>query len=453
MTAILTDTLKKIMIQKIFDDVADSDQNYYITIGRSEGWDSSDTVPTGYNTIRDIRNARLGFQSMKSAEDVSFVVPRNNWSSGTIYSAWDDNCAGYPTNSYYIMNSSQQVYVCLHSPLTGTGSQITSTVEPSGTSAKAFTTVDAYVWKFLYSSSPTSISTFLTANYNPIKLALFSDSDAASVEQYSIQGSAVNGQITDIVVSTGGTGYGSTPAVTVIGDGDSAVSATATISSGVVIKIEIDNDSSAMGSGFNYAAVSFSGGSPTTVATARAVIAPGAGLGADPRDDLKATKLMFNTKPNGTESGSFIVDQDFRQVSLIRNPKIPVTDSDFIASVGSFLPTLIFDTVSVAFTPDKIINGGTSGASAYVDDFDSDTLYYHQTETTGFTAFAEGEAITETNGSGSGILDSAGVDGDSDAFTVAGINSFSGDILYFENRAAVERSTSQTEDIKVIIGL
>ena len=33
------------------------------------------------------------------------------------------------------------------------------------------------------------------------------------------------------------------------------------------------------------------------------------------------------------------------------------------------------------------------------------------------------------------------------------VNRFSGDILYIENRAAVARTASQTEDIKVIITL
>jgi len=78
-----------------------------------------------------------------------------------------------------------------------------------------------------------------------------------------------------------------------------------------------------------------------------------------------------------------------------------------------------------------------------VDTFDSDFLYYHQTEETGFTPFTNGEAITEDDGSGAGTADSAAVTLD--------INRLTGDILYIENRAAIDRSAEQTEDIKVIV--
>ena len=99
MTAIITQDFKKQIVQSIFNDVADSAERYYIGIGHSQDWDSADLAPTPIQSVRDIRNARLNLQSIKSAEDVSFVIPRNNWTSGTIYSAWDDNVAGYPSPS------------------------------------------------------------------------------------------------------------------------------------------------------------------------------------------------------------------------------------------------------------------------------------------------------------------------------------------------------------------
>ena len=75
-----------------------------------------------------------------------------------------------------------------------------------------------------------------------------------------------------------------------------------------------------MGQGYNFASVAITGGGGSGAA-ARAIIGPDSGLGADPRDDLRSTSLMFNTKPNGIEDSNFIVGQDFRQVALIRDPK------------------------------------------------------------------------------------------------------------------------------------
>ena len=160
---------------------------------------------------------------------------------------------------------------------------------------------------------------------------------------------------------------------------------------------------------------------------------------------------MFNTKPAGIEDSNFIIGQDFRQVALMRDPKKPTTDSDFSNSSGKVLRFLKLQAAANANFLDATITGGTSGAKALVDEVDSDRLYFHQTEDTGFKAFQEGEAIT--GGGQSGTLIAAGVDADSDAFTRDDVNKLSGQILYIENRAPVTRSVNQTEDIKVVITL
>lgn len=453
MTAIITHDFKKQIAQDLYDDVQDSAQRYYLAIGRSEDWDSSDTAPTPSQTLRDIRNARLSLQSLKTAEDISFVIPRNNWTSGTIYSGWDDNVAGHPATVYYVMTDANTVYICLRQGKNAMGSAVPSTVEPSGASTKAFTTSDGYVWKFLYSITALNASKFLTANFIPVRFVSSTDSSspALDIEQKNIQDAAVIGQITSIAVSNGGTGYTSAPSVTIVGDGTGA-SATATVSGGSVVKIEMDNDSSALGSGYNYAEVQLSGGGYTGIASARSILGPVGGFGADPRDDLRSASIMFNTKPSGEEGGDFVIDNDFRQIVLMKGVKKP-NDSDFTGSTGNLLNSLKLATVSSAFSPDKTIQGNVSGAKGYVDKYDvgNAKIYFHQNETTGFTSFSEGEVVSEINGSGSGTLDSAGVDSNGLADSVGDANPFSGTILYIDNRAAIERSVDQTEDLKAVI--
>lgn len=86
----------------------------------------------------------------------------------------------------------------------------------------------------------------------------------------------------------------------------------------------------------------------------------------------------------------------------------------------------------------------TSGAVAIIDDTnDSDTIWYHQNETTGFSSFQVAEEIqvvgnTNINGS---ITNK--VDGE--------FNQYTGELLYIDNRSAVTRSTDQTEDLKIVI--
>lgn len=455
MAAIITDLLKKTLMQHIVDDVADSAGRYYIGIGRSQDWDSSDTAPTPINSQREARNLRLNLQSIKSAESVSFVAPRYNWASGTIYSGWDDDVAGYPTNAYYVITDNNSVYICLKQGKDNTGATVTSTVQPTGSSTTSFKTADGYVWKFLYTLSAADASKYLSANYIPVKLQGLTDSNspANDIEQLAIQNAAIPGQIGNIKITSGGTGYSSAPTVSIVGDGDSA-QAFAVVSGGAVIDIRLDSNGSGTiyhGSGYTRANVVLTGGGYSTVATARATLSPKLGFGGDPRDDLKSTAIMFNTKPAGGESGKFLTDNDFRQIALFKNPQKSTIDSDYTQATGLSLRSLKLTLpVSAAFSADNTIQGASSGAKAIVDSFDSDTIYYHQTETTGFASFTSSESISETDGAGSGTLDSSGTWGNGD---VNLINYTKGDLLYIENRAAITRSAEQTEDIKVIIRL
>jgi hypothetical protein len=269
---------------------------------------------------------------------------------------------------------------------------------------------------------------------------------AIDQEQYGVQNAAIAGQISSITVTGGGTGYLTPPTVSIIGDGDSAT-AFATISSGAVVRIEMKDSAAGIlfrpGQGYNYAEVVFAGGSGTGAA-ARVNISPVNGFGANPIIDLKSAALMFNTKPAGAENDDFIINQDFRQVAIIRNP-LDSADANVTTATASALNYMTLSSITTAFTTDRTIQGGTSGAKAYIDRFDSDTIYYHQDTTTGFRSFQNGEAITETNGAGSGTIGTS--------LNIGDINKFTGEIFYIDNRAAIERSSAQTEDLKVIIQL
>ena len=164
---------------------------------------------------------------------------------------------------------------------------------------------------------------------------------------------------------------------------------------------------------------------------------------------------MFNTKLEGEENNALIVSNDFRQIGIIKNPQVgpDSADSDFEGTAANVLRKLKFGSIAANFSEDKTILGSTSSARAYIDKFDSNFVWYHQTDSTGFVSFIEGETVTETDGNGEGILDSASIDGDDLAYVAPTVDPFTGDILYLDNRAAIERDPNQTEDIKVIIQL
>jgi hypothetical protein len=376
----------------------------------------------------------------------SLVVPRNNWSNGRIYSPYDDRQQGYPTNPYYVKTDNNQVYVCLETGRNANGVAQPSTVEPTSSNLESFRLSDGYVWKFLYTISAQSAENFMSSNFMPVQKQGATDSNSTGIElkQESVQNAARPGEILSIIVTDGGTGYTSIPTVTITGPGTGA-SASATIDSatGEVVRVRMDPDSSTLKHGINYttASVSFSGGGGTGAA-ARAVLAfSDSGVGADPRIDLKSASVMFHTMIEGTDS-NFYVGQDFRQVGLIKNP-LNSGGALFTNTTGNALKNMTLSSIVSTFTVDKIIEGQTSLAQAYVDYIDSNKIYYHQTDTTGFTAFQDGEVLEETNGAGQGIIDSA--------LVAAQVDNQSGDLLYIDNRAPVSRTTSQAEDVKIII--
>lgn len=466
MVAIITDNFKRKFIDEIISDVGTS-SGYYVAIGRSEDWDSSDTVPNPTNSLAEQRRFRESMQSLKLGEDVSYVIPRNNWSSGTTYDAYDDAVGGYPSNAYYVITDELQVYICLQQGKTTAGVAVPSSIKPQGTGLDPSTKSDGYVWRYLYSLSAGRATKFQSSNYTPVEF-LDSSADPAGftvqqAEQRNTQYAAIKGEITDIAVTAGGSGYTSAPSVTIQGiqnayDGVPPKTATATaiVDNGTVVNITMDDSGSgkAYGRGYTFANVTLSGGGGTG-ATARPILAPFRGIGGDPRDDLRATAVMFNCKTDGAEGNTFVIGNDFRQVALMRNPRVG-TDSDdsaFIGNSANTLRTLKLAAGGATFSPDKTILGATSSARGLIDKVDSDRIYFHQTAITGFTPFQEAETISEIDGAGTGTLDSVGADANSFAFDSADIDLSSGEILYIDNRAAITRSAAQQEDFKIIIQL
>ena len=484
MVAIVTDPLKQLVADLIKINDSDASNNYYAAIGRSEQWNTTDTPPTPLRNLADEIKFRNSMQSVKLIGDVSRVVPRANWTSGSLYDAYDDAQVGYPTNTYYVLNNNQQVYMVLRQGKSTTGVVQVSTVEPTGgTNGVPFRTTDGYVWKFLYSISSLDASKFQSANFIPVKLVTGIDgnSPVSDQEQKAVQDGAIKGQVVGYDIITPGN-YSGTPTLTIEGDGTGA-QAVAVMNNNQIVDVKVlaldSNFLPNMGQNYNYASVKISGGGTVTSnAQIRPILSPPMGIGHDPTDDLKSSSLMFNAKPSGEEGTDFIIGQDFRQVGLLKNPKVDSSgntfrqlavqgrhysaDSDsgggtlFTASTGRAVRGLQLASLSNTFTEDKTIVGGTSGARAIVDkDSGSGSgtvLFYHQNDSTGFANFVAGETLSESDGTGGGQIEaSSGYDSATAAFIKAEVNPFTGDLLYIDNRAAITRSAEQTEDIKIVI--
>ena len=446
MTAIITDKIKKLFVQTLYDEAQDSSNFYYVGIGRSEDWDSSDTAPTPVNRERDEKLFRHSLQSVITAGAFSFVVTRYNWTSGTVYYGYNDNVSGQPAASYYVITDENKVYVCIRQGKDSNGNAVVSTVKPDHTDTTLAVETDGYVWKYLYTVSTANANNYLTSSFFPVKYVDSAAPADADYQQYTIQNAAVARPVVGYRVTSAGSGYTSDPTITITGDGTGAHARAVVTSSGTIGAIEVDDSAGGFptGTGYTKANVTISGGGGAGAA-AVPIYGPAAGLGADARDDLRATAIMFNVQPSDNVDGDFVINNDFRQIGLLKNITIHDSAALFTGTNARALRMMRVSSLVGDFAEDDTITGGTSTATAVIDYWnDSDEIWYHQNEDTGFKDFQDGETVTTATGSAS--ADSASV--------APEIDPYSGDLLYIDNRTqAIARAAAQTEDIKIVIQL
>ena len=174
---------------------------------------------------------------------------------------------------------------------------------------------------------------------------------------------------------------------------------------------------------------------------------------------------MMNTNFEAGETsntGDFTTANDFRRVSLMRDP-----DSGGSAASATTLrgtKAVLVTSPSGTFTADEEINQATTGAVGKVVEWDSANgiLYYIQTRHTdegidtngNQTAFSGTNVVTGAGGAtGTPTTSTSTIDSVSftSGYSASEIDHDSGDILYIENRAPITRAADQTENIKLVI--
>jgi|TARA_B110000902_G_scaffold248980_1_gene306679 hypothetical protein len=456
MTAIVTSNFRVINAENFKEDVADAATSVYVGIGKSDVWslttsDTTDTTPfTPVDALDALGEASQNMIGMKliGAADVSHVVPRYTWASDVSYHAWDSDDGSIFDKKFYILTSEFKAYKCIKA-----GGSV-STIQPTQTLTDPTAESDGYIWKYMYTISVADAEKFLTTSYMPVKtvsLAYGSDAAAeaalseADYAQYLNQKASLNSStaagIERVEVTAGGT-YSSTPTVAITGDGTGATATAVMSGSGstqAVASITINNK----GTNYTVANITFGSGD----AAARAVISPETGHGIQPIKELGAFFIGLNSQLTGNENGDLTVGNDFRQVTIIRNPKIYGPGAIATAASLKALKALDFSAATTGYLVDELIVGGTSGAQAYVveNDIATGKIYYHQNSKTGYKAFQNSEAVAGQTSSTSVTLKS------SSALLTPEVHPGTGDIMFLENRNPINRTATQIEDIKVII--
>jgi hypothetical protein len=456
---------------------------YYMGIGRpqafgtltrgdsrttNEGTDASPLTP-----VDSVQDEFYYFDDLLAAKrvtssDVSYVIPRRNWTTGTVYDYYrhdygnritgttttqtsDSGASVLYDTTFYILSSDNHVYKCLDN-----NSGANSTVEPTGTSTSILSTGDGYKWKYMYSLSAAQQTNFLSTDF----MAVATDGTVSSA--------ATDGAINIVKIKSAGTGgtTGTHGSIPIRGDGSSGT-VSVSIAGGAITGVTVTN----AGTGYTFgyitlADINSNGGGSLTGAELDCIIEPKGGHGFNAVKELGGFYVMLNTNFEAGEtsnSGDFTTANDFRRVCLIRDP-----NSGGSAATATTLrntKAVLVTSPSGNFTVDEEINQATTGAVGKVVEWDSSNniLYYIQTrfndhgiDSSGdLTAFSGTNTITGQSSGVTATPSSSTTTVDSVAFT-SGYNSGeldadTGDVIYVENRSPITRASDQTENVKLII--
>ena len=371
-----------------------------------------------------------------TGNEVKHVVPRFNWTANTVYQAYDDcQCSLQqftPNNNFYMVTTNWNVYKCLNN-----SSNSNSTIMPTQVyTDRAIEESDGYVWKFMYTLTAEEKLRFLTTSFMPVKTITENDNS----QQWLVQENSIDGAIHVINVTNGGSGYTANDVVvSITGDGFYANAfAVLNTSSNTVQSIVVDN----LGYGYTYANVALLSAKGTG-ASARAIISPEGGHGSDPLTELGGAYLIFNVQIKDTESGILTTHNDYRQISLIEDPRLFGVTS--LSSIPAFsqLTVLTLNGTSVEYVEDEVVYQGASLASSFfkghVVEWDSGNNIIKLSNTDGIPTK---DLLIGANTTAARFVAS---------ITNPTLQPRTGNLLYTDNMTAIQRADDQAEDYKIVL--
>ena len=322
MAAIITNKFRINNAEQFVESFSESAATtYYLFIGRSHSWatdtdgqgrsinEGTDASPPTPND--DISSEFYNYDDMLGAKlltssDVSHVIPRRNWTTGTTYDMYEHNISSSnaansgATNlfdsTFFVMNSSNAVYKVIEND-----GATASTVEPTSTSNSIFETSDGYRWKYMYSLTSAETLNFMSTDF----IHVSTDS--------TVSAAAVDGALDTILVVAGGSSFttssGSTiSAIPIRGDGTGGI-ASVTISSGAVATATVTT----AGSGYTFAYIrdadiitATNAGGAGSGANLNVIIPPKGGHGSNAVKELGGFFVMLNKSLVGVEGTSDI---------------------------------------------------------------------------------------------------------------------------------------------------
>ena len=517
MSAIVTDQFRILNASNFVDSIDSANNSYYITVGlpnpaingygRSTTWNTNPPTPT--DSISS--NAHAGdvvlYGKRITGANVRRIVRKLDWVAGNRYEMYrhdyDINNPAPITNAsrlydanYYVMNEDYRVYICIENGSSGNNlkgnvslDQPTFTdLEPS----RAGDSGDGYIWKYLYTITPSDIIKFDSTEYItvPNDWSTSTDTQIRSIRE-SADSSLNDNQIRTVYIAAEGANYanGLGQEFDLIGDGTGG-KVRVDVEGGKITNTTVVSG----GKDYSYAFVDLGSINSNTTGTSAnlvPIIPPSKGHGFDVYKELGTDRVLVYARFDDSTK-DFPVDTSFAQVSIVKNPTKVGTSDIYTENTFSGLFSLKLDDSSLSGKPkvgEEIVQTLSVGkARGYVASWDDETkvlkyftdrsLFINQTtqDTQDYTGISTNGRSYSFNSNGgtingqvsnfTGSIDSAfsgittnpsgtklinlGVDF-TNGIAVPEINKGSGEIIYLDNRSSIARNPRQKEDLKIIL--
>ena len=517
MSALVTDQFRILNASNFVESVQNTTNSYYITVGlpnptivgygRSNTWNTNPPAPIDNLAYNKHSGDVTLYGKRVSSSNVRRLVRKIQWTSGTKYEMYRQdysvlnpapltNASRLYDANYYVINSDFRVYICIENGSSGSNPKgNNSQDEPTFTDlepTRAGDSGDGYIWKYLFTISPSDIIKFDSTEYITVPNDWLTTNDAQIRAIRESSNSDVNeNQIKTVYIENEGSNYanGLGQELDIIGDGTGG-RVRVDVVGGKITNTVVTSG----GKGYSYAMVDFgliNSNNTGTSANLVPIIPPSKGHGYDIYTELGTDKVLVYARFDDSDK-DFPIDTSFAQVSIVKNPtKVGTTDvytANNFSSLDAFKFSAISGTPKVGEKIFQRVQSNTAKAFGFVASYDQDTkvlkyfkdrsLFFNQTtldtqdytgistngrnyafessselvtgETSAFTGSIETNfsGIT-TNPSGTKLID-LGVNF-TGGMAVSEINKGSGDVIYLDNRASIARNARQKEDLKIIL--
>ena len=174
--------------------VRDTRHSYYVFAAKPSAWPNEGSPPSANSSLAQYEQGiytDLMFGKLIQSSDVTNMIPRNDWTSNTVYAQYDQNDANLYSKQFFVVTSNFEVYKCIYN-----NGGANSTVMPTlNSTTGTFTTGDGYIWKYMYTVDSTANTKFTSANYIPVST------------NTQVAGNTVGGTIDTVRVINGGNNY------------------------------------------------------------------------------------------------------------------------------------------------------------------------------------------------------------------------------------------------------